>query len=144
MADQTNKIVLAISLAINILLIGLIAGHLSNNSTQRRFDDKHKCQYCRKHRHGSKKAIHDKFVKLHDKKQEMFKQVKLARKEVFKVLTAEEFDPVLYDQKSEELHKAYARIAQTMSQTIKETATGLSQKERIELVKDLKHFRKHG
>lgn len=132
--NKSTKILVSISLVLNVLLIGVMIGQQSHRS---------------RHCHGSK---HDKgpfkgkFAGLYERKHEMFKHVESTREEMLKVLTAEKFDPVAYEQKSKELHTAFAQIAESMSADIERTATGLSQADRIELAKELKfmgHHKKH-
>ncbi len=137
--NKSTKILVGVSLAINVLLIGVILGYLSNRSHHGRWGGKHSHHHCHKSKHC--KPFNDKFVKLHEKQHGMFKQVETKREEVFEVLTAEKFDPIAYEQKSKELHQAYAQIAETMSETIKETAAGLSQADRLELASELGHFK---
>ncbi len=59
---------------------------------------------------------------------------------MFKALTAEHFDPVIYEQKSKELHQVYAQIGANMTANIKETAMNLSQADRIEPAEELRSF----
>lgn len=137
--NKSTKILVGFSLAANVLLIGVILGHLSN-SRHGHWGTKHSHYHCHKAKHWEKYS-NDKFAKLHEKQHEMFKQVEAKREELFKVLTAEKFDPVAYEQKSKELHQEYAQIAETMSATIKDTAIGLSQADRLELANELRYFK---
>ncbi len=125
--NKSTKILIAISLICNVLFLGIIMGRLSN----------HGRRHCKHHHKGH----HKYFDKMHAQKFELMGQIKTARGEVFKVLTAEKFDPELYQQKADKLHQAYAQVAKTMTAHIKETATGLSQEERMEMAEELRCFR---
>ena len=65
--------------------------------------------------------------------------MKTKRKELFKIIVAEEFDEAAFDAKAAELAAIHDKIRLNIPQRIKEKALGKTQEERIRLVKRIKH-----
>ena len=131
--NKSTRILISVSLFCNVLLIGLVAGHLISHKHVETFG-------AHSHEHSCGR---ESFDKIHAKRFEFRKQIKQAREAVYEALVAEEFDAVLYQSRADDLHKAYRQVAQSMTQTIKDKATGLSQQERLEMAEDLRRFREH-
>ena len=122
-----TKTPLIISLAVNALLLGLIIGHLSGHTNAH-------------HKRPCKNKAIPKIIEL---RHELFHELRNSRKEVFSVLTADSFNPVLYEQKANEMHLHYEKVAKAMTDYVKEKAVKLSQEERVELAHELKMMRHH-
>lgn len=133
--NNLNTVLLSVSIALNALLLGLVLGHLSSHNDPNHM---HARDHHDLHHH---KAKHRFFSEMHEHKREMHEDLKLARREVFDALTADEFDPELYQEKCEKLHGLYGKMAQEMGAKIKEKAQGLSKKDRLKMARELRRLR---
>ena len=122
-----TKTSLIVSLAVNALLLGFIIGHLSGHSNE----------------HHKRPCKNKSIPQILELRHELFQGVKNKRKEVFNVLTADEFDPELYEAKTHEMHLEYRKIARAMTDYVKEKASTLNKEERIELANELRMMRHH-
>ncbi len=141
--SKTLKIILVLSILLNVLFAGVIIGHVSTKAYK----------YGGRH-HGFWKAMaglpEDKKELLKDKMQEMRREGKATRKaihdkraELIGVLTAPEFDETLFDQKVEELHEIHGQMAKNLAEATKELAKKFNQEERKALGVLLKRHPKH-
>ena len=114
---KKTTIFLSISILLNIFLIGYLTGN----------------QFLRKKHHGGPHHHPPHISK------ELRHEMKTKRKELFKIIVAEEFDEAAFDAKAAELAAIHDKIRLNIPQRIKEKALGKTQEERIRLVKRIKH-----
>lgn len=134
--SQSIKVIFAISIAINILLLGMIIGYLSKQN----FDHRPGCQVVDRFSPVSKKIF--------ESKNEIFKydrefrdQVEQASDEAFKVLVAEEFNRERYHQKLEVLRTLHRNKMNSFVLDVEDMAMQMPQEDRMILAKYLRHYR---
>ena len=138
--NKKIKILLISSLVVNVLLLGLVGGHII----------KHKSKHGGFMRH----AIEETAEKLPQKKAELLratmgeadsanrelrKQMWEARQNVMDVLTAPEFDREIYRREVKHLHDLREQMMQRIVTATETVASQLTQEERKIMAENLRH-----
>lgn len=126
--NKTIKITLAISLIINLVGLGIFLGRSSHEL-------KDKCPM-----NKSSKFERAHLKGLGELAKSGHQEMKTKRDELFAILTADTFDPELYQSKLDEIGALHHSKMQMISQKIKEKAMTMNQEERKELAEDMRRF----
>ncbi len=142
--NKNIKIVFAISILVNIFLLGFIVGDVSK---MLRFES-HKGFCCKKFEDkfspSSKALFKEKIKGFKNTDKEFSLSVKKAREDVLAVLTAQEFDKQLYREKLEVLRSLHRTRMDTFAGIIEDLASQMPLKDRITLAHALEKFAREG
>jgi uncharacterized membrane protein len=124
---------IAISLILNVLLIGFVAGQATMH---------------RPHHGGWQKLAPEKQARLkeimgdtHEQGRAKFKEIRVKRKEIAAILSAPEFDEAAFRAKSDEISKLFAAGKDEMIERIAVKAKTLSQEDRKLLAESMMSHR---
>lgn len=138
------KIVFAISILVNIFLLGFIVGDVSKmlrfeshkGFCYKKFEDKFSP--------SSKALFQEKIKNFRGSENDFRKQVKKAREDVLAVLAAENFDKQLYREKLDILRGLHRSRMDAFATIIEDLASQMPQKDRITLAQALEKFAYQG
>ncbi len=135
------KIILTVSILLNVLLAGIIASHTIKRAGHHTRHDIMIEEFS-EHLPSEKKVIIQTHIQdVENNKRELFKAIRQARKDLVEVLVANQFDPTLYQEQADKLHKIHGKMGQEMINSIKLIAENLDVKERKKLAKKLFKFK---
>lgn len=130
----SSKVLITISIVLNVLFIGFYLGRFTKDCNRKMHKMHHK---------NFDPEIMEKLKTIREASQEYISDMEATRKEIFEVLTAPEFDPVVFETVSAKLHQCRGEMMCSMTDKIKEMALSMNQEERTELAKILRrHFQK--
>ncbi|MCD6034283.1 MAG: hypothetical protein K0R63_24 [Rickettsiales bacterium] len=132
------KAFLLLSTLLNIMLIGIIAGHMihkASTMSERRPPFKHLTEQLPEEK---REKFQQHMAELRKANAPLREETKQIRNEAIEILTAEAFDAVAYQKKIEELHALQWKMKHQMSKLFTETAKELNQEERALLSSMLK------
>ncbi|MDA0771564.1 MAG: hypothetical protein O3C63_01340 [Cyanobacteria bacterium] len=127
---QNLKIVLAISIMINLVLAGVIIGHYSHSFKEN----------CRR---KPAKHFSQRLLGIKEGNQAKHLEMKALRDDLFNILTAETFDAEAYQVKLDALRKLHHVKMEMISNKIKEMAMTMDQAQRKELAKEMRRLHGH-
>lgn len=136
------KIILAVSIILNFLLIGLILGSFSTRFMHKWGTKDYYPQMVEKLPEDKQELVYQKMDKLYRQKKEHWKKIQKTKSELRDIIKAPEFSETLYDQKINELHGLYRDMAVNLAQSIKELARDFTPEERAVLSEFLN--KRHG
>ena len=137
------KILIFSSLLLNVLLAGVVIGDVSHRFHKEYFVRKSVKEFASK-LSGDKAALFLETVKrVHLNNQDAYNQIREARKEAMKLLSASEFDEAAYRLQVEKIHELRSLMKRRLADATIELARQFSQKERSALAQHLKHFTRH-
>ena len=139
------KIILFISIIINVLLIGVVIGHFSTRFLAKKHFKDHFPEISTELPAEKQEMLMDAMMKLHKESRNTKRKIRRVRKEIVKVLTAPEFDEQLYDKKVQELHNLHGEMAKGLSDVTKKLAVKFTPSERrvlAEIIKRKPHRRR--
>ena len=140
--SKTIKIMLAVSVLLNVLLIGVLIGSFSHRFAGPFQMRSHMKEVIGKLPEDKQELVKNTLKELKSETSATKKKVGAKRKEIMDVLTAPEFDPALFDQKVAELHVLMGELASEVAGAAKKIASNLDQQDRIMLSELIK--RRHG
>lgn len=128
--SKTAKILLAVSIILNVLFAGVVIGTYSygfkmKSSTHQELED-----VVKEFPEDKRALVTESIKSLREKTKETKKEIRAKRKEVVEVLSAPEFDPALYDRKVAELHSLMDELGNEFADTARDLALNLDQDER--------------
>ncbi|MFO1462639.1 MAG: periplasmic heavy metal sensor [bacterium] len=124
------KIILGLSLGLNLLLIGMAVGYGFKGcrrppppfppppALQGKLSPEHE------------KLFSDAMRALHEKNRDTAERIESTRREILQILTAPQFDAAAYRTKTAELHELHGKMKAQLTQTVLELAQQLSPEER--------------
>jgi uncharacterized membrane protein len=130
------KLAIIISLALNVVLIGLLLGELPG-----RFDRGNRPgERIRRDVEKLPKPLRARFREKMEQARQggMRQKLRQERDEALRILAAEPFDEAAYDRQAKKIQELRLEMAQRMSDNVKELARGLSLEERQALAEALK------
>ncbi len=142
--NKNIKIVFAISILVNIFLLGFIVGDVSK---MLRFESRKGFCYKKfedKFSPSSKILFQEKIKNFKSSDKEFSLEVKKAREDVLAVLTAQEFDKQLYREKLDILRGLHRSRMDAFAGIIEDLASQMPQKDRITLARALEKFAREG
>lgn len=141
--SKTIKVVMIISLVLNILLIGFIIGNVShrffiNNSIRQKPQE-----FSVNLPPDKKELFFNTMQKVRAENRVVKKQLREARRKIFSILTSPQFDEDSYTSEVEKLHLLRGLMMKRFSNATKELAKQLNQEERRALAEHLKRLPRH-
>jgi len=141
--SKKMKILIFSSLLLNVLLAGVIIGDVSHRFHKEYFVRKSVKEFASK-LPGDKAALFLETVKrVHLDNRDAYNQIREARKEAMKLLSAPEFDEAAYRLQVEKIHELRSIMKQRLADATIDLARQFSQKERSALAQHLKRFSRH-
>ncbi|BAW80974.1 hypothetical conserved protein [Candidatus Nitrosoglobus terrae] len=134
------KGLLAVSLLTNVMLGGIIVGHLSHrwgHSMITAIQESLKTSSLPKAR---QEALQMQLVKVRQEGKATHKEIRAAHKALLAILAAPVFDGQAYDIQIDHVHTLYSQQLNRVSKTIKETAEEMNPAERAALADALRHL----
>jgi len=137
------KILIFSSLLLNVLLAGVVIGDVSHRFHKEYFVRKSVKEFASK-LPGDKAALFLETVKrVHLSNRDAYNQIREAKKEAMKLLSAPEFDEAAYRLQVEKIHELRSLMKRRLADATIELARQFSQKERSALAQHLKRFTRH-
>jgi uncharacterized membrane protein len=127
---KTIKILISASLLLNVLLIGIIIGNISNRLFRDEFPRKPPQALTAKLPPEKEKMFFSTLEKAHLENREVHKQIGEARERVLSILSAPEFDEAAYQVEATKLDKLHGLMMQRFANATQELAKQLNQEER--------------
>jgi len=132
------KIILFISIIVNVMLIGVVIGHFSTRFLAKKHFKDHFPEISTELPAEKQEMLMDAMMKLHKESRSTKRKIRRVRKQIVEILTAPEFDEKLYDEKVEELHNLHGEMAKGLSEVTKKLAFKFTPSERRVLAEVLK------
>ena len=137
------KVLIFSSLLLNVLLAGVIMGDVSHRFHKEYFVRKSVKEFASK-LPGDKAALFLETVKsVHLANQDAYNEIREARKEAIKLLSAPEFDESAYRLQIEKIDKLRRLMKRRLADATIELARQFSQEERSALAQHLRRFSRH-
>ncbi len=131
------------SLLLNVLLGGMVIGDVSHRF-HKEYVVRNSVQEFASKLPGDKAALFLETVeRVHLNNRDAYHQIREARKEAIKLLSATEFDESAYRLQVEKIHKLRSLMKRRLSDATIELARQFSQKDRRALAQHLRHFKRH-
>ena len=136
--SKTMKIVIACSLVLNILLIGVVIGNVSHRFFKGDSFKRKIPKLSVKLSPEKEKLLSDTMEKVRQENRSIRIQMKETREKVFSILTAPEFDETAYESETKKLHETRGLMMLQLSNAMKVMAKQFNQEERKALALYLK------
>lgn len=127
------KIILAVSIILNFLFIGLLVGSFSTRYMYKWGMKNYYPETVENLPEYKQELVYEKMDELYRQKSEHWKKIRKTKSELINIIKAPVFNEALYDQKVNELHSLYRDMAVSLAQSIKELARGFTPEERAVL-----------
>ncbi|MEW6144432.1 MAG: periplasmic heavy metal sensor [Thermodesulfobacteriota bacterium] len=124
------KIFLALSVLLNVLLIGILIGTLSHTFFWHMEKGKRAFHFMKELPPEKREKVMETIKDLRKESLETRKKIKKKRDEVIDVFSAPEFDPALFDRKVTELHALMGELTDEIADETKKIASDLTREER--------------
>jgi uncharacterized membrane protein len=132
------KILIGISLLLNVLLIGIVIGNLSHRLFREDFPPRHPLELTRKLSPDNEKLFLDMRGKVDQENRAVRRQIDEARERVLSVLGAPEFDENAYQAETAKLGSLHGLMMRRFAEATKELAKKFNQAERKVLAEYLR------
>lgn len=139
--SKKKRIILTISLILNVLFMGIIGGHIIRWSSHHNQRHEILAGVVEKLPEDKRAMVKAELKQVHDADATRRAEIEKARDELMKSLTALEFDTQRYDAASAKLHRLHGEMGSDMAKAIKHIAVNLSQEERKILAESLQRHR---
>jgi len=141
--SKKMKILIFSSLLLNVLLAGVVIGDVSHLFHKEYFVRKSVQEFASK-LPGDKAALFLETVeRVHLNNRDAYNQIREARKEAIKLLSAPQFDEAVYRLQVEKIHELRSLMKRRLADATIELAKQFSQAERKALAQHLRHFSRH-
>ena len=141
--SKKMKILIFSSLLLNVLLAGVVIGDVSHRFHKEYFVRKSVQELASK-LPGDKAALFLETVeRVHMNNRDAYNQIREARKEAIKFLSAPDFDEAAYRLQVEKIHELRSLMKQRLADATIELAKQFNQEERKALAQHLRHFPRH-
>lgn len=132
------KLILFLSLSINLLLVGVVIGY-SVRGCKRHGRPVGPPEFISQKLSPEKQELFTKALRsLHEKNRKNHRAIQKKREEVVAILVASKFDPQAYQKASAELHELHGQMKDALTQTVMELAVQLNPEERKALAQFLR------
>lgn len=128
--DKRPKLLLLISLALNLVLLGGLAGYYWQSCEASRHGFKPPPQLARQLSPEKRKLFDQAMRSLGEKNREHAREIEKTREEIREILTAKDFDAQTFAHKSEELHRLHGQMKAELDRTLESLARQFTQEER--------------
>jgi uncharacterized membrane protein len=136
--SKTIKILIMGSLILNVLLIGILIGSISDRLFRKDFPRRKPPEFGLKLPPEKEKLFSDTIEKAFLENDHIHKQMDEARERVLSILSAPEFDEATYQAETEKLEKLRGVMMQRFADATKELAKQFNQEERRVLAEYLR------
>jgi uncharacterized membrane protein len=136
---KTVKILISSSLLLNVLLIGVIIGSISNRLFREDFPKRRPPDLAQRLPPDKEKLFMDILERVHLENREVHRQIEKTREKVLGILSAPEFDGAAYQAETAKLDELHGHMMQRFGHATKELAKQLNQEERRALAEFLRH-----
>lgn len=128
--SKKMKVIIICSLVLNVLLMSIIVGDVSRRLSKDELIKKQASELKAKLPEDKRKLFDEVMGKLYSDSGDTFKQIREARENALKALSAPEFDEAAYQKEVEKLHKLRRIMKQRLADAAKELAHQFNRKER--------------
>ena len=126
------------SLLLNVLLIGVIIGDMSHRFHREPFWGRHAPELASRFPQNKAELFRETVQRVHLDNKDIHKQIREARKNAMKILTAPEFDEAAYRVKVDQIHELKGFMKQRLADATIELAKQFDQEERTALAEHLR------
>jgi len=141
--SKKMKILIFSSLLLNVLLVGVVIGDVSQRFHTEPFVRKSVKEFASKLPADKAALFLATVERVHLNNRDAYNQLREARKEAMKFLSAPEFDEAAYRLQIEKIHELRSLMKRRLAGATIELARQFSQKERRALSQHLRHFKRH-
>lgn len=133
------RLLILVSVMLNVVFIGMFIGKLSRKGAPewQAYHAEHLTQLVQLLPEDKRVVFADRIAQMHEQNVVLFPQMQALRKESMAILVAEEFDPVAYATKVEQLQSVRGQMKSGMGLFVRDIAQELNQEQRKELAKIL-------
>lgn len=131
------KLVLIFSLAINLLLIGMVVGYSVRGCRRQGRPPRPPERLSQQLSPQTQELFSQALRSLHEKNRQTAEAIEKKRQEVVAILVAPQFDSQAYQKATAELHALHGQMKDALTQTVMNLASQLSQEERKALAQFL-------
>jgi len=135
---KTIKILISISVLLNVLLVGIIIGNISNRFLRKDFPGRRPPALAVKLPPDKEKLFRDVMEKVHQENHEVRQQIDEARNRVLSILSAPDFDEGAYQAETAKLDKLHGLMMQRFANATRELGKQFNQEERKALAEYLR------
>jgi len=141
--NKKIKILIFSSLLLNVLLAGVVIGDMSHRFRKEYFVRKSVKEFASKLSADKAALFLETVERVHLNNQDAYNQIREARKEAMRLLSAPEFDESAYRLQVEKIHELRSLMKRRLADATIELAKQFNQKERKALAQHLRHFARH-
>ena len=141
--SKKMKILIFSSLLLNVLLAGVVIGDMSHRFHKEYFVRKSVKEFALKLPADKAALFLETVERVHMNNRDAYNQIREARKEAIKFLSAPEFDEAAYRLQVEKIHELRSLMKQRLADATIELAKQFNQEERKALAQHLRHFPRH-
>ena len=141
--SKKMKILIFSSLLLNVLLAGVVIGDMSHRFHKEYFVRKSVKEFALKLPADKAALFLETVERVHLDNQDAYNQIREARKEAMRLLSAPEFDESAYRLQVEKIHELRSLMKQRLADATIELAKQFNQKERKALAQHLRYFSRH-
>ncbi len=124
------KIILAASVLLNVLLLGILIGTFSHTFLGRMEKGKRALMFLKDLPPEKRDMVIETMKEMRKESRETRKKIREKRDEVIDVFSAPEFDPALFDRKVAEMHALMGEVTAGIAEETKKIASELNYEER--------------
>ncbi|MFZ0481914.1 MAG: periplasmic heavy metal sensor [Desulfobacterales bacterium] len=141
--NKKIKILIFSSLLLNVLLAGVVIGDMSHRFYKEYFVRKSVKEFASKLPADKAALFLETVERVHLNNQDAYNQIREARKEAMRLLSAPDFDESAYRLQVEKIHELRSLMKRRLADATIELAKQFNQKERKALAQHLRHFSRH-
>jgi uncharacterized membrane protein len=127
---KTMKILISSSLLLNVLLIGVVIGSISNRLFKEDFPKRRPPELTKRLPPDKETLFMEVMAKVDSENREVHRQIEKAREKVLSVLSAPEFDEAAFQAETTKLDELHGLIMQRFAKATNELAKQMNQEER--------------
>jgi uncharacterized membrane protein len=136
--SKTIKILILGSVVLNILLLGIIIGNVSQRFFREDSLRRTPSEWTVKLPPEKERLFSGTMGKVRSENREIRKQIREGREKIFSILTAPQFDETAYESETKKLHERRMLMMHQLSDSTKQLARQFNQEERKALAEQLK------
>ena len=141
--SKKMKILIFSSLLLNVLLVGVVIGDVTHRFHLEHFVRKSVKEFASKLPADKAALFLETVERVHPNNRDAYNQIREARKEAMKILSAPEFDEAAYRLQIEKIHELRNLMKRRLADATIELARQFSQEERRALAQHLRHSPRH-
>lgn len=141
--NKKVKILIFSSLLLNVLLVGAVIGDVTHRFHIEHFVRKSVKEFASKLPEDKTALFLETVERVHLNNRDAYNQLREAREEAMKFLSAPEFDEAAYRLQIEKIHELRSLMKRRLADATIELARQFSQQERSALSQHLRHFKRH-